>query len=93
MLDKTEARASAEQSVKLPDYFSCQNCIAWKGISVRLPGHPLASQGGYVDMCHILQERHACAKQMPNQAIMTGAVQIHLHLSNPGLPALTGGRS
>lgn len=93
MLDKTKARASVEQSIKLPDYFSCQNCVAWKGNYVSSPGHPLADKSGFVDMCYILQDRHTCAKQMLGQAIATGAVQIHLHLSNSaGLPVLTGGR-
>lgn len=69
MLDqKTTAQAAIDQSVRLPDYFSCQNCIAWKN---------------NYNMCYILQERHVCAKQMLAKALSIGAVQIHLHLVNP----------
>lgn len=92
MLDRADARASVDQSVRLPDYFSCKNCIAYKGYYLHAPNHPLAGKNGDVNMCYILQDRGTCAKKVLANAVAAGNVQIHLHFSDPGQPPrLTGG--
>lgn len=80
MID-SKATASIDQSVRMPDYFDCHNCIAWKGYYLYLPNHPMATKSGDVNMCYILQDQGACAKQILANAINSGSVQIVLHLS------------
>lgn len=80
MIDTTTSRASIDQSVNLPDYFSCQNCIAWKGKHLHQPGHQYADRQGFVDMCYILREQNRCAKDGLMAAINSGAIQITLYL-------------
>lgn len=80
MIDTTISKASIDQSVNLPDYFSCQNCIAWKGKHVNIPTHEFADRNGWVDMCYILREQNRCAKDALVSAINSGAIQITLYL-------------
>jgi hypothetical protein len=80
MIDsKAAANASIDQSVRLPDYFSCHNCVGANGRQVNRPNHPLANHGGWIELCQILREENNCAKQMLDRSLASGSVQIVLH--------------
>ena len=56
------SQASIDQSVNLPDYFSCSNCYGradWR-------------------YCQELRREHLCAKEMLGRALASGAVEIHV---------------
>lgn len=63
--NNSSAQAHVDQSVNLPDYFSCHNCVAylWHG-----------------KWCDNFQAEGRCAKAALTQALASGAVQIHLYL-------------
>jgi hypothetical protein len=80
MMDKNTANSQSliDQSVTIPDYFSCRNCIAWDKAQIRKPGHRTAGSNGWATTCEVLRDEHTCAKQMLAEAIKSGQVQIQL---------------
>jgi len=94
MLD-SQAQATIDQSTKVPDFFSCCNCAGYDRTQTKQPGHPLASQYGWVDVCIILREEGRCRLDMLREALRSGAVQVHIAVApaplileprDPGLP-------
>lgn len=71
MLNNNASQAHVNQGISLPDYFSCNECIArkWEG-----------------RMCERFQRAGRCRADMLNRAIQSGAVQIVLHLPAGGQP-------
>lgn len=69
MLD-SKAAATVDQSISMPDYFSCRNCIAWQ----------------YHSKCQKLQDAGLCAKQILSRALDSGNVRIVLHLPERNRP-------
>jgi hypothetical protein len=69
MLDNSQSNANArvDQSINLPDFFSCNNCRAGKLIGS--------------DLCRELRSEDLCAKQMLADALRSGAVRIQLYIS------------
>jgi len=67
-MNNSQSTARIENSFKLPDYFSCQNCLAWKY--------------GNSDKCNEFYQTGRCAKFMLGEALRSGAVQIMLYLPN-----------
>lgn len=65
MQDNTTSNATIDQSIKMPDYFSCHNCAAkaWAG-----------------EMCAEFQAAGRCRADMLRQALQSGAVQVVLYL-------------
>ena len=75
MGNSSNAQAKIEQSVKIPDYFSCHNCMAQPFRSLVRNGKQIQ-----VNECEEFQAAGRCAKVMLAQAIQAGQVQIVLHL-------------
>lgn len=65
MLDKTTSTATVDQSIRMPDYFSCNECTArhWQG-----------------QKCAEFQAANRCRAAMLARAIELGAVQVTLYL-------------
>jgi hypothetical protein len=79
MIDNTaNSQSLIDQSMHIPDYFSCQNCIAWHNSQIRKPGHRTAGANGWATTCEVLRDEGACAKRMLSDAIRSGQVEIHL---------------
>ncbi len=65
MLDNSSSKATIDQSIRLPDYFSCQNCAAF------------SYHGG---RCEAFQQAGRCRAEMLGEALRLGAVQVVLYL-------------
>jgi hypothetical protein len=65
MLDQSSSKAVIDQSIKMPDYFSCNECAAkpWQG-----------------ERCDEFQAAGRCRAAMLGQALQSGAVQVTLYL-------------
>lgn len=63
--DTTQSSAVVDQSIKMPDYFSCNECAArhWQG-----------------QKCAEFQTAGRCRVAMLGQALASGAVQVVLYL-------------
>lgn len=67
MLDnQNRNRATIDNSTRIPDYFSCQQCIA--------------GPKQYTDTCRRLRQEGACRALMLARALETGAVSVHIHM-------------
>ncbi|HEX9925322.1 MAG TPA: hypothetical protein VGD99_21880 [Anaerolineae bacterium] len=65
MLTNSNATATIDQSVNLPDYFSCRQCTVW-------------DYGGR--LCDRMQQAGRCRAAALGRALDAGHIQITLHL-------------
>lgn len=65
MLDTTQSSAIIDQSIKMSDYFSCNECTArhWQG-----------------EKCAEFQAAGRCRAEMLGRALQSGAVRVVLYL-------------
>ena len=80
MLD-SQAKATIDQSMRIPDFFSCKACRGDGARQEMRPGHPLADGCGWVYACTILKEEGRCRLDMLREALQSGAVQVHIGIA------------
>lgn len=72
--------ANIDQSINLPDFFGCGNCVVVKNARL-IPFSELSGGGA----CRQMQEAGRCRAEALRLALQSGAVQIHLHVSGDRL--------
>lgn len=92
MLD-SEARAKVDQSVRLPDFFSCKSCVGYDKTVYR-PSDGRASTEGWVNYCDVLREENRCRIDLLRLALQNGAISIVMPLGQqvPDLALLESGQ-
>lgn len=83
-----DSQATIDLSRRTPDYFSCQNCVAYSEQKlIYAPMSPHCHDEHSARFCLVLQDRGVCRALLLARALETGAVQVVLHVGQPE-PAL-----